>query len=292
MILMDVNTLTLKNRGIPQRLERIPGPPKQLFHRGEILETLLERPCVAIVGSRSVSPYGIQVTRSLAGKLAEQGIVVISGLALGVDALAHQAALDAGGLTIAVLPGSVEKPYPATNRQLAEKIVHQGGALVSEYAAGPLDNSFKSNFVARNRLVAGLADALLITEAAEKSGSLHTANFALNQGKLVMAVPGNITSPGSAGTNNLIKAGAAPVTSYHDVLHAMELVEHTTAAKNIRGSNMHEQKLLDLILGGMNDGEMLLKHSELDISLFNQTLTMLEITGKIRSLGANQWAIY
>lgn len=292
MFLMDVNTLTLKNKGIPLRLQRIPGPPKQLFHRGASLNILLERPCIAIVGSRNISPYGTQVTRSLAAKLAEQGIVIISGLALGVDALAHQAALDVGGLTIAVLPSSVENPYPATNRHLADKIVRQGGALVSEYSAGPLDNSFKSNFVARNRLIAGLADALLITEAAEMSGSLHTAKFALKQGKLVMSVPGNITSPGSVGSNSLIKAGATPITSYQDVLNAMKLIEHSKAAQEVHGTNLNEQKLIDLILGGINDGEKLLKHSELDISLFNQTLTMLEITGKVRSLGANQWAIY
>ncbi|HSX36970.1 MAG TPA: DNA-processing protein DprA [Patescibacteria group bacterium] len=289
---MDVNTLTLKNRVIPERLRQIPAPPKQLFHRGESLERLLKRPTVGVVGSRNVSTYGTQVTSSLAGKLAEQGIVIVSGLALGVDALAHQAALDAGGLTISVLPSSVEKPYPATNRYLAEKIVEQGGALISEYPAGETDQSFKSKFVARNRLVAGLSDALLITEAAELSGSLHTAKFALNQGKLVMAVPGNITSPGSVGTNNLIKAGATAVTSYQDVLQAMKLVEHTSAANEVKGSNEVEQKIIDLILGGMNDGGLLLKHSELHISLFNQTLTLLEISGKIRSLGANQWAIY
>lgn len=292
MFLMDVNTLTLNNGSMPGRLRRIPSPPKELFHRGESLEVLLKRPCVAIVGSRGVSAYGSQVTSSLAGKLAEQGIVIISGLALGVDALAHQAALGAGGATIAVLPSSVQKPYPATNRQLAEKIIQQGGALVSEYPEGPFDQSFKSNFVARNRLVAGLADAVLITEAAEASGSLHTAQFARKQGKPVLAVPGNITNSGSVGTNRLITSGAVLITSYKDVLLAMKLTEHTLSAANVLGTNMHEQKLLDLILSGMNDSEMLLKHSELDISLFNQTLTMLEISGKIRSLGANQWAIY
>ena len=292
MFLMDVNKLTLINRVIPQRLQRIPAPPTVLFHRGERLNKLLERPAVAIVGSRNVSPYGTQVTASLASKLAEQGVVIISGLALGVDALAHKAALDAGGLTIAVLPSSVEQPYPATNRQLAEKIVEQGGALVSEYPAGEFDQSFKSNFVARNRLVAGLADAVLITEAAEKSGSLHTAQFARKQGKPVLAVPGNITSPGSAGTNDLIKGGATAVTGYKDVLRALGLVEHVLTASEVRGGNQTEQKILDLILQGTNDGELLLKLSELDISLFNQTLAMLEISGKVRSLGTNQWAIY
>ena len=287
---MDVNTLTLKNGGIPERLRRIPSPPKTLFHRGAPLDNLLKRPCVAIVGSRGVSTYGHQVTEHFAGKLAEQGITVISGLALGVDAIAHQAALDADGLAIAVLPSSVERPQPATNRQLAEKILVQGGALVSEYPEGT--ESFKTNFVARNRLVAGLADAVLITEAAEGSGSLHTAGFARKQGKPVLAVPGNITSKASVGTNGLIKAGAVAVTTYKDVLKILGLVEHRKAAVAVTGSNAHEQALLELLLSGMNDGEALLKASNMEVSLFNQTLAMLEITGKIRPLSNNQWAIY
>jgi DNA processing protein len=285
-----VNTLTLRDGGIPKRLTAIPAAPKQLFHKGQALDVLLQRPCVAIVGSRNVSPYGRQVTSDIAAKLAGQGIVIISGLALGIDAIAHQAALDANGLTIAVLPSSVERPYPATNRQLADKILQQGGALVSEYPEDYPAN-FKTNFVARNRLVAGLADAILITEAAKESGSLHTAEFARKQGKTVMAVPGNITSPGSVGTNGLIKSGAIAITSYKDVLQVLGLTEHSRVATEVKGSNEHEQRVLELLLQGTTDGEELLKASALDISLFNQTMAMLEITGKIRSLGTNQWAI-
>jgi len=287
---MDVNTLTLENGSIPICLQLIPSPPKLLYHRGESLEKLTRRPCVAIVGSRGITAYGQQVTQHFASKLAEQGIVIVSGLALGVDAVAHQAALEAGGLTIAVLPSSVEEPQPATNRQLAEKILANGGAIISEYPEGTIN--FKQNFVVRNRLVAGLADALLITEAAAGSGSLHTAMFARKQGKPVLAVPGNITSKVSVGTNSLLKAGATAVTSYKDVLKVLGLKEHRTIAAEVKGNNQHEQKILDLILAGTNDGEVLLKQSELDVSLFNQTLAMLEITGKIRALGLNQWALY
>lgn len=284
-----VNTLTLINEGIPRKLLQIPAPPKQLFHAGAELARLLERPCVAVVGSRNVSPYGRQITQNIAAKLAEQGITIISGLALGVDAIAHQAALDAGGLTIAVLPSSIDKPYPATNRGLAWKMLEKGGALVSEYETGAIN--FKTNFVARNRLVAGLSDAVLITEAAKESGSLHTAKFAIKQGKPILAVPGNITSPGSAGTNNLIKAGAKAVTSHTDILLALGLKEHGLAASDVKGSTDDEQTILGLMLRGTSDGEELLKASKLEVSIFNQTLAMLEITGKIRSLGANQWAI-
>jgi DNA processing protein len=274
---------------IPEVLRQISSPPKQVYIVGAPLADLLSRPRVAIVGSRAVTTYGRRVTLEIAGRLAEQGIVIISGLALGVDGLAHQAALEAKGLTIAVLPSPIEKIAPAANTWLAEQIVAQGGALVSEYEASAFPA--KQNFIARNRLVAGLADVLLITEAAEKSGSLHTARFALEQGKDVLAVPGNITSPASVGTNNLIKAGARPVTSYIDVLEALGLEAHATPAHAVRGRNAHEQRLLNLMLQGHQDGDQLLAASGLSINEFNQVLTMLELGGKIRSLGANQWAI-
>jgi DNA processing protein len=146
--------------------------------------------------------------------------------------------------------------------------------------------------VARNRLVAGLAQAILITEAAEKSGSLHTARFALEQGKDVLAVPGNITSISSVGTNNLIKAGATPVTSYLDILFAMGLKPHYSKARHIVGRTANEQRIIDFLLQGSSDGDILLKLSDLSIPEFNQAMTMLEVGAKIRSLGYNQWSLY
>jgi len=288
---VEIYTIKKGAPDYPSGLAAIASPPAQLYYQGPSLDKLLQLPRVAIVGSRNVSAYGRQVTLRLARELAEQGIVIISGLALGVDALAHQAALQAGGTTLAVLPGSLQKVYPATNRPLATAILAAGGALLSEYGASePM--AYKMNFIARNRIVAGLADALLITEAAEKSGSLHTARFALEQGKDVLAVPGNITSPVSIGTNNLIKAGATPVTSYIDVLHALGLVSHSSRPADIRGRNLNEQRVLDLLVQGIADGDDLLAQSQLSIAEFNQTLTMLEISSKVRSLGANHWALY
>ncbi|HVV25891.1 MAG TPA: DNA-processing protein DprA [Candidatus Saccharimonadales bacterium] len=272
----------------PAALRHIPSPPQRIYFRGP-LNDLMERPRLAVVGSRSISPYGRQITEELAGKLAERGMVIVSGLALGVDAAAHRAALAAGGLTIAVLPGPVDNIYPATNIRLAEDILANGGALVSEYAVA--EYSFKQNFIARNRLVAGLAQAVLITEAAKKSGSLHTARFALEQGKDVLAVPGNITSKTSVGTNNLIKAGATPITSYADVLHALGLRDRTARPEQARSRNQHEQIILDLLQKGLSDGEQLLKQSGLTPSEFNQAQTMLELAGKLRPLGANQWSL-
>ena len=287
---MNINKLTLKSTGFPGVLRNIPHPPKVLYHAGAPLNDLLKRPSVAIVGSRNLSVYGEQVTRRLAAELAGQGIVIIGGLALGVDGLAHRSALEAGGLAIAVLPGPLERIVPATNRRLGQALLTGGGALVSEYAAGEVP--FKQNFIARNRLMSGLADAVLITEAGEKSGSLYTARFARDQNKDVLVVPGNITNIGSVGTNNLLKSGAGPVTSYLDVLHVLQLKDHRTAAHKVRGRNANEQTVLDLLLQGVNEGEQLLKRSRLSTSQFNQVLTMLEIGGKVRPLGANQWALY
>ncbi len=286
---MSVNKVILNANGYPSELAELAQPRKQLFIQSDNWEDLMSRPRVAIIGSRKVSAYGRQVTTKLASELAAQGIVIVSGLALGVDGLAHQAALDAGGLTIAVLPTSLEKVYPASHQNLAKKIVSQGGALMTEYEHGT--DIYKTNFVARNRIVAGISAAVLITEAALKSGSLHTARFALEQGIDVLAVPGNITSLTSEGTNNLIKSGATPITSAEDVLHTLGLQPQKLTGKRISSANPHEQTLLELLQKDIHDGAELLAISQMEVGLFNQTLTMLEITGKIRSLGANQWTL-
>jgi DNA processing protein len=279
--------LTLTNSQLPSRLTAIASPPKVLYVEGD-LQGILQSPSLAIVGSRKVSTYGREVTKLLATELARQGITIISGLAFGVDSIAHQAALEAGGRTIAVLPSPLEAIYPASHRQLARHIMEQGGALVSEYPAGT--ESFKGNFVARNRIIAGLADATLVTEAALKSGSLHTARFALNAGRDVLAVPGNITSPTSEGTNNLIKRGATPVTSTSDVLFTLG-IDHSASKTAPTGSNEAEQAIIDLLAQGVSEGAVLQIKSSLTIEQFNQHLTMLEITGKIRSTGANHWTL-
>jgi DNA processing protein len=289
---MNYNELTPNDKAFPASLQAIPSPPKQLFVTSQSmasLKKLLTLPAIAVVGSRNVSPYGRQVTRTLVQQLSKQGIVIISGLALGVDGIAHKAALDVGGSTMAVLPSSLDTIVPASNAQLATDIINGGGALFSEYESGM--PALKQNFVARNRLVAGLASALLITEAGEKSGSLHTANFASLQGKPILAVPGPITSPTSAGTNNLIKQGAAAVTSLDDVLQALGLHPRSVQQSDLRGESVEQQLVLDLLQQGITEGELLLKRSGLSVSDFNQTVTELELNGKIQALGGNSWAI-
>jgi DNA processing protein len=285
---MNSNLLTLKSEEFPEFLANIPAPPKRLYYSGPLLD-LLQSPRLAVVGSRKVTAYGRAVTTKLAGQSAEQGIVIVSGLALGVDALAHQAALEAGGKTIAVLPSDLKSIYPATNRRLAQQILDQGGALVSEYADTP--SVRREYFIARNRLISGLSNATLVTEAALKSGSLHTARFTLEQGRSVLSVPGSIFSATSVGTNSLIRAGATPVTSVEDILFALNLASKVISKATPKGESPAEDAIVQLLGSGEQDGDFLQNHSGLEITVFNQALTMLEITGKIRSLGGNSWVL-
>lgn len=284
---MQVNNLKRNDADFPDSLRQIPSSPDQIFWLGAHPSELLKRPRVAIVGSRKVSAYGRYVTQKMAGDLAGSGVVIISGLALGVDSIAHQAVIDAGGLTVAVLPTSLTQIYPASHLNLARQIVETGGSLISEYPPGA--EAYKINFIARNRIVSGLADVLLITEAARNSGTMHTASFALEQGKTVMTVPGNINSPMSEGCNNLIKSGAAPATSVEDVLAVLKIKPRTRAARVFRGSD-HEQLVYDLIKGGVNAQEALVGAAKLDGPVLSRTLTMLEINGYIRAEAGN-WTI-
>jgi len=284
---MKVNKIVRSNKSYPKRLLDISDSPKELYVLGS-LQKLLANPCLSVVGTRKITPYGRAVTEKLVIDIAKRGITIISGLAIGVDAVAHKASLEAGGQTIAVLPCGLDKPYPSSHRQLAKHILENGGALVSEYPPGspPLQH----NFIARNRIVSGLGDAVLVTEAAAKSGTMHTVSFALDQGKSVMAVPGNITSNLSEGTNNLIKTGATPVTSADDILQVLG-INNQQLSIEILPANGSEALILDLIKSGLTDGNELQVKSDLQASEFNQTLTMMEINGKIRSIGANHWTI-
>lgn len=283
---MIITTLPLTDPSYPQELLRLHTPPKQIHFLGKSPATL--GPTVAIVGARRPTAYGLAVTKKLAEELAYRGITIISGLAIGIDTAAHQGALKANGTTVAVMPCGLDRVYPAINHRLAKDILLQGGSLISEYPKGT--TPYKSNFIARNRIVAGLADAILVTEAAEKSGTLITVRFGLEQGKTILSVPGNISSVLSKGTNNLIKTGAFPVTEVLDVLHAMGM-EDTLADHEPMAMNADEQLLINLLRAGVTNQEELLRQSELPVTGFNSTLTMLEITGRIESIGQGQWIL-
>lgn len=282
---MKVNSHKLVGNELPKNLATIDRPPSQLFISGQPLDSWINLPKVAVVGSRKMTTYGQYATNLFASKLAAAGVVIISGLAYGVDAAAHKAALDVGGITVAVLPTSVDSIYPAAHRNLANQIM-DNGSLISEYAAG--DPVYKANFTDRNRLVAALADVLLITEAAVNSGSLHTARHSLHQGKTVMAVPGNINSPTSEGCNNLIKSGAIAVTEISDIFFALGLDLPKNSPRNIRGT-VEERKIYSLISEGISNQEELAVSAEIDASRLGSILTGLEINGHIKPLGAGHW---
>lgn len=284
---MKSNKVSPDKHKFLQIINSIDNNIKELHYCGALPEG--DMPAIAIVGSRKPTAYGKSVAYRLSHELAAKGVVVVSGLALGIDGIAHQAALDAGGTTVAVLGGGLGKIYPATHQQLAERIILQNGAILSEYpdSMPPIAHQF----LARNRIISGLSDIVIVVEAASRSGTLSTARHALDQGKTVMTVPGNITSPNSAGCNQLLKNGATPVTDSSDVLKELGLAETSKNKKTPLASTPEEKVILDLLQKGLRDGEELQIRSNLEASTFQQTLTMLEITGKIRALGANQWTI-
>lgn len=284
----NVKTLTLNDPQFPDGLKQINPVPKQLFVAGEDISNWIDKPKVAIVGSRKASAYGKAVTEMLAGGLGKAGAVIISGLAYGIDAAAHAAALKGGGITVAVLGTPVSKIYPAGHLHLAHQIVSSGGSIISESSEG--EQIYKTNFIARNRIISGLADVIIIAEAASRSGSLSTARFGLDQGKTVMAVPGNITNPGSAGCNNLIKSGAVPVTDLEDVLFALGIKAANKPAPTYRGT-AQEEIIFNLIARGITSQEDLAVASKLAGPQVNSALTMLEIAGVIRPAGNGRWSL-
>lgn len=282
-----INQFLLHKHYYLQITQGIANMPKSLYVIGDL--PAIRKPTVVIIGTRKPSSYGQEVAYQLAYDLAKRGVVIVSGLALGVDAIAHKAALDAGGTTIAVMPCGLDNIQPRTNYNLAERIVQNGGALVSEYSVGhPI---YLRNFIQRNRIVAAIADGTLVIEAAAKSGTLHTAGFALDYGRPVMAVPGAITNPMSSGTNQLIATGARLITSAVDVLNEIGAMQPAKQAQLPLASTPQEAIIIKLIATGTRSAEDLQQQSTLPPAEFAQTLTMLEISGIVRPLGNNKWAL-
>lgn len=284
---MKINRVSPCNHNYLKIIDSIAKTPEKLYFIGKLPETRV--PTVAIVGTRKPTSYGKEVTAKLSHELARRGVVIISGMAMGVDAIAHRACLDANGITIAVLGNGVDIVYPASNQQLYNAILKSGGAIISEYEPGVTARLY--TFLERNRIVSGLADAIIITEATIGSGTMSTAARALEQGKEVFVVPGNITSPMSMGCNKLIKQGALPITCAEDVLEviAPQLLKLQTSLP--LGNDENETKIIKLLQSGVRDGEEIQIKSQIDPSLFSSTLTIMEINGIIKHLGANQWTI-
>jgi DNA processing protein len=286
--LNKINSISTLESNYLKILKDIAKCPKRLYFKGQLPETRLIS--VAIVGTRRPTPYGVEVTRQFASGLASRGVVIVSGLALGIDSVSHRSAIEVGGLTIAVLGNGLDQIYPANNYDLAKNIIKSDGAIISEYELGIEARDFR--FLERNRIVSGLADAILITEASIRSGTMSTAAHALEQGREVFVVPGNITSPLSAGCNRLIQQGAHPATCVEDILEiiAPQLIKSQTTLP--LGNNPLETKIIQLIQSGVRDGDEIFQISGCDsLSEFLQTMTMMELSGVIRPLGGNQWTL-
>ncbi len=214
----DIHLVTFQDAEYPGRLKEIPDPPSVLYVKGNI--QVLNMPGVAMVGSRRASVYGLSMAERFAIGLAEAGLTVISGMAWGIDTASHRGALKAGGVTFAVLGCGLNHVYPKENERLAQEI-SQSGALISEF---PMDTPpLSRNFPRRNRLISGLAEGVIVVEAAQKSGALITSDFALDQGREVFAVPGKVDQPTAQGVNRLIKEGAKMVTCIEDVLEELKI---------------------------------------------------------------------
>ncbi len=277
-----IDVLTWEDPRYPARLLAINDAPPVLYVRGEL------RPeddyAVAIVGTRQASTYGREAARMLAADLARAGVTIVSGLAVGVDAQAHRAALEAGGRTLAVLGSGVDVIYPWDNRKLAADIV-QHGALISDYPLGTQPEA--SNFPPRNRIISGLSRGIIVVEAGERSGALITADFAADQGREVFAVPGSIFTRSSQGANRLVRDGATPVLSASDVLEALNLmsVAQQVEAQMLFPTDETEARLFEQLAAEPLHVDEVSRAAELPIATVTSTLALMELKGLVRQVG-------
>lgn len=286
-----IKTLTIDDAAYPKLLKQIYDPPLLIYYRGQ-LEAFNDF-SLAIVGTRKFTHYGQQVTEKITSELTANGLTIVSGLALGIDALAHAAAVDAGGKTIAVLGCGLDQQsiYPWQNRYLADKIEAHGGIVLSEYPLGTMP--LKQHFPQRNRLISGLSLGVLVIEAGEKSGSIITAMHALEQNRDVFAIPGNIYSAYSTGTNSLIKLGAKLVASAKDIIESLDLAEAASFIENkkIIPESAEEKLILDRLNYEPVYIDELVRLTKLDASTINSTLTVMEMKGMIKNLGGLQYVL-
>ncbi|MGH2583119.1 MAG: DNA-processing protein DprA [Anaerolineales bacterium] len=284
----QVQALTWEDETYPRRLRELDQAPPVLYVRGEPLPE--DEWAVGVVGTRKVTEYGQQVAEELATFLAQNSVVVVSGLAQGVDGIAHKAALDAGGRTIAVLGHGLDRIYPAVHRPLAERIIGQG-VLVSDYSIGTPPES--ANFPPRNRIISGLSLAVVIVEAGEESGALITAGFAAEQGREVFAVPGKIYSPQSKGSNRLIQQGAHPLVNFEDLLDALNLqmMGQQKVARAALPTDPTEAKLFDLLSHEPLHVNEIGAKSSLPIDQVSSTLALMELKGLVKQVGVMSYVV-
>jgi len=281
-----VHVLTWDSPDYPALLSQIPDPPPVLFVLGEI--TPADEWAVAAVGTRKVSAYGREVARRLGEGFARNGVTVVSGMARGIDGIVHKAVLDAGGRTIAVLGSGIDHIYPPEHRSLAHAIA-ENGAIVSDYPLGTKPEG--TNFPPRNRIISGLSLGTVVVEAGVRSGALITADFALDQGRDVFAVPGNILNPGSAGCNRLLRDGAHVVTEIRDVLEVLRLeqVPAKQAARLSLPANPTEATLFEKLSADPRHLDDLARACGISVALVSSTLVMMELKGMVRQAGGLQY---
>uniref|UniRef100_A0A831TE30 DNA-protecting protein DprA n=1 Tax=Thermorudis peleae TaxID=1382356 RepID=A0A831TE30_9BACT len=279
--------IPLAEDAYPRLLKEIASPPLVLFVRGELRAE--DEQAIALVGTRRPTAYGKDVALQLSGELASRGVVIVSGLARGIDRVAHEAALDAGGRTIAVLGSGIDVIYPPEHARLAERIAGQG-ALVTEFPPG--EQPMAKNFPVRNRLISGLSLGVVVVEAPRKSGALITANFAADQGRTVYAVPGPIFSPMSAGTLQLLREGATPIGSAEDILRDLRLEARqlTLEARAALPASPEEREILAHLRPGPCHIDDLAAQLGLGISQVSALLMQMQLKGLVRHLGAQHYA--
>ena len=283
-----ITLLTLDSPGYPPLLKQITGAPPLLYVKGNL--TLEDEFAVAVVGTRGATAYGRLITERLSAELAQHNVTVVSGLAIGIDTVAHHATLQAGGRTIAVLGCGLDIVYPASNKVLAERIADQG-ALVSEHPLGTRPDAH--HFPARNRIVSGLALGVLVTEAGESSGALITARMAAEQGRDVFAVPGRITDAKSAGTNRLIQNGAKLVTGVRDIVEEQNLrtvVEQRTVQLALPEDET-ERALIGFLSADPVHIDDLRRAADLPMPVVSATLALLEVKGLVRQVGGMNYVV-
>ena len=283
-----VQVLTRQDETYPPQLRHIHSPPPVLYVKGELRPE--DEWAVAVVGTRRATVYGKEATRTLASDLARNGVTIVSGLARGIDAQAHRAALEARGRTIAVFGSGIDIIYPPEHKKLAQAIV-ENGALVTEYALGTPPEG--SNFPPRNRIISGLSLGVVIVEAGVTSGALITADYAAEQGRDVFAVPGNIFHRGSQGTNRLIQQGAKLVLSVEDVLEELNLtmISQQAEVRAVIPQNETESLLLKHISYEPIHVDEIGRQSGLPIVQVTSTLAMMELKGMVRQVGGMNYVL-
>ena len=284
-----INFITIKEDNYPALLKEIYDPPAVLYWQGEFIKP--SEFLFAVVGTRKPSSYGRQATAEIVKPLAQNRISIVSGLALGIDAIAHQATLENGGRTIAVLGSGLDIIHPSINYRLAEKILEKGGLILSEFPLGapPL----KAHFPQRNRIISGLCLGTLIIEAPKRSGALITARYALEQNREVFCLPGSIFSPNSLGPNNLIKMGARLVTSYTDILETLNLEMAAEFQENqtISPDTAEEEIILKILSREPCHIDKIIEESKLKPSIINSALALMEMKGKVKNIGGMHYIL-